>query len=181
MLLFGGVVAHIDLGTELHFLGFDLALVLTRLLGLDSLVVLELTVVHDATYWRLRLRCDLNQVIALIIGDALGLLDRIDPQLRPIIANQATFLNPDSLIEPWFLSCYGAHLLLSLFRCYHARTILYAEKRKTCDHTIAGHTNSCSARLYSYDPSATLRHRTRWKQLASLEISFSRIPCFRCK
>ena len=38
----GGVVAHVDLGTELHFLRLDLALVLAGLLGLDGLIVLEL-------------------------------------------------------------------------------------------------------------------------------------------
>ena len=72
----------------------------------------------------------------------------------------------------------------SFFHCFGAtmhEPFYMLKKRKTCDHTIAGHTNSCLARLYSYDPSATLRRRTRWKQMASLEISFNRIPCFRCK
>ena len=70
MLLLRRVVAHVDLRPELHFLRFDLALVLASLLGLDGLVVLELAVIHDAAHGRFSLRSDLDQVVAFVISDA---------------------------------------------------------------------------------------------------------------
>ena len=91
VLLLGGVVAHVDLRAELHFLGLDLALVLASLLGLDGLVVLELSVVHDAAHRRLGVRGDLDQVEILVIRDALSLRHRVDSQLRSVKADQTAF------------------------------------------------------------------------------------------
>ena len=112
VLLLGGVVAHVDLRAELHFLGFDLVLVLTSLLCLDGLVVLELAVVHDAADRRISLRGDLYQVVAFALCDAQSLRSRVDAQLGSVVADQATFLGPDLVVEPWLLSSYSAHLLL---------------------------------------------------------------------
>ena len=115
VLLLRGVVADVDLRAELHFLGFDLALVLARLLGLDCLVVLELSIVHDAAHGRFSLRSDLDQVVAFVISDALSLLDRVDSHLSSVIGDKTTFLGTDLVVEPWFLGSYRAHLLFLNF------------------------------------------------------------------
>ena len=86
--LLGLVVANVDLGSELHFLDLDLGLVLTSSLGLHGLLVLELTVVHDLADRRLRVGSDLDQVETLIVGDALGIADGEQAELRAIDANQ---------------------------------------------------------------------------------------------
>ena len=66
MLLLRGVVPHVDLRAELHFLGLDLALVLASLLRLDGLIVLELAVIHDAAHGRFRIRGDFNKIKPLV-------------------------------------------------------------------------------------------------------------------
>ena len=73
VLLLRGVVAHVDLRTELHFLGLDLALVLASLLRLDGLIVLELAVIHDAAHGRFRIRGDFNKIKPLVVSNALRL------------------------------------------------------------------------------------------------------------
>ena len=78
MLFLGGVIPDINFGAEFHFLGFDLALILAGLLSFNSLIVLELAIVHNATYRGLCLRRDLYQIVTLVVGDALSLLNRIN-------------------------------------------------------------------------------------------------------
>ena len=142
VLLLGGVIPNINFGAKLHFLSFNLALILASLLCLNGLVILKLAIVHNAANRWLCLRCDLYQIVTLVIGDALRLLNRKNSQLGSVVGNQTAFLNLNGFIEPWFLSCYGAHLLLSSIRCYHAQTQITCCIKKPAHHTIAGHTNT---------------------------------------
>ena len=115
VLLLGRVVAHIDLRAELHFLGLDLALVLARLLGFDCLIVLVLTVIHDAADGRISVRCDLDQVETLFLGDTAGLDRRVDTHLVAVVTDQPAFAHGDLFVEPGLLSSYCAHLLSTCF------------------------------------------------------------------
>ena len=99
MALLGLVVAGVDLGTELHLLDLDLGLVLTSLLGLDRLLVLELAVVHDLADGRLRVGRDLDEVEALLGGDAVGVAHAEQAQLRAVDADQATRASGDFPID----------------------------------------------------------------------------------
>ena len=94
MALLGLVVANVDLGSELHFLNLDLGLVLTSSLGLHGLLVLELTVVHDLADRRLRVGSDLDKV-----GDALGIADGEQTELRAIDANQTARRCSDLVVD----------------------------------------------------------------------------------
>ena len=111
VLLLRGVVTHVDLGTELHFLDLDLGLLLASLLGLDRLVVLELSVVHDAAHGGFSVRRDFDKVQTGLFCDAHGLAGVEDTHLRTVIANQTALASADFFIEPGLLSCYCAHLL----------------------------------------------------------------------
>ena len=110
MLLLRRVVAHVDLRPELHFLRFDLALVLASLLGLDGLVVLELAVIHDAAHGRFRVRRDFHEVEPLVVGHPLGFRRHVNTHLFAIEADQTAFANRDLFVEPRLLSSYRAHL-----------------------------------------------------------------------
>ena len=100
MPLLGLVVTHIDLGSEFHLLDFDPGLVLLRLLGFHGLVILVLAIVHDAADRRLGIRCNLHQVIPLLFSDIQGALDREDPQLLALDADEADLVGPDLIVEP---------------------------------------------------------------------------------
>ena len=110
MLLLGGVVAHVDFRTELHFLRLDLRLVLARLLGLDGLVVLELPVVHDAAHGRRGVRSDLHQIEIHVVSDLLGLVRGIHAHLVPVEIDETALARGDLIVEPGLLSSYRAHL-----------------------------------------------------------------------
>ena len=87
MALLGLVVAHVDLGTELHLLDLDARLVLARLLGLHGLLVLELTVVHHAANRRIGVGRDLDQVETLLVSNALRIADAEETELRAVDAD----------------------------------------------------------------------------------------------
>ena len=110
VLLLGGVVAHVDLRPELHFLNLDLVLVLTSLLGLDGLVVLELPIVHDAAYGRRGVRSDLHQIEIHVVGDLLGLVRGVHAHLVPVEIDETALARDDLVVEPGLLSSYRAHL-----------------------------------------------------------------------
>ena len=110
VLLLGGVVAHVDLRPELHFLRLDLALVLAGLLGLDGLVVLELPVVHDAAHGRRGVRSDLHQIEIHVVSDLLGLVRGIHAHLVPVEIDETALARGDLIVEPGLLSSYRAHL-----------------------------------------------------------------------
>lgn len=97
--LLGLVIAHIDLGSELHFLDLDLGLVLTSLLGLHGLLVLELAVIHDPTHRGIRVGRNLHQVKPLFIGDALRIADAEETELRSIYADQTAGGSGDLVID----------------------------------------------------------------------------------
>ena len=97
--LLGLVVADVDLGTELHLLDLDARLVLARCLGLHGLLVLVLTIVHDAAYGRIGVRSDLDEVEVLLVGDALRVANVEEPQLRAIDTDQAAPRRGDLVID----------------------------------------------------------------------------------
>ena len=97
--LLGLVIAHIDLGSELHFLDLDLGLVLTSLLGLHGLLVLELAVVHDLAHGRLGVGRDLHQVKVLVIGDALRITCVEQTELRSIDADKTNARGTNLIVD----------------------------------------------------------------------------------
>ena len=97
--LLGLVIAHIDLGSELHFLDFDLGLVLTSLLGLHGLLVLELAVIHDLANRRIRVGSDLHQVKVLVIGDALRITCVEQTELRSIDADKTNARGANLIVD----------------------------------------------------------------------------------
>ena len=99
MVLLGRIVAHVNLGPELHFLDLDLDLLLACGLGLAVLFVLELAIVHDLAYRRLRVRSDLHEVEVLLVGNALCVANAEQSKLGAIDANQTASTCGDLVID----------------------------------------------------------------------------------
>ena len=87
--LLGLVIAHVDLGTELHLLDLDACLVLARSLGLAILLVLVLAVVEHLAHRRVRVRRDLHEVKPLLLRNAQRVTHAKQAQLRAVDANKA--------------------------------------------------------------------------------------------
>ena len=87
--LLGLVVAHVNLGTELHLLDLDARLVLARSLGLAILLVLVLAVVEHLAHRRVRVGRDLHEVKPLLLRNAQGVTHAKQAQLRAVNANEA--------------------------------------------------------------------------------------------
>src|SRR5687768_4674571 len=93
------VVVVVDVGAELDLLDLEGLLLLPRLLGLLLLLVEELAEVHDAADRRARGRRHLDQVEALLLGQAQRLVDQDDAQLRSIGVDQAHFAGADRFVD----------------------------------------------------------------------------------
>src|SRR5215831_13052616 len=98
--LLGLVVVLADLRSELDLLDVDLGLVLPRELGLLLLLVAVLPVVHDPGDRRICLRCDLDQVEALVEGVLHRLARRLDAELRAVLVDQPDLRRPDVVVDP---------------------------------------------------------------------------------
>ena len=105
----GGVVAHVDFRTELHFC-LDLRLVLRACLALMAWSYLNPAAVHDAAHRRRGVGSDLDEIEPFVIRDALGLRRRVDAQLLAVEVDQAALAHRDLVVEPRLLSSYCAHL-----------------------------------------------------------------------
>src|SRR5699024_2693674 len=88
----------------------DPRLVLAGLLRLDGLVVLELSVVHDAAHGRFGHRGDLHEVESFAVGDPLGLRRGVNAHLSAVEADKTAFADADLFVEPRLLSSYRAPL-----------------------------------------------------------------------
>ena len=97
--LLGLVIAHVDLGTELHLLDLNARLVLTSRLGFHGLLVLVLTIVHDPADRRIRIGRNLDEVETLLISDTLRIADAEEAQLGAVDTNQATPGRGDLVVD----------------------------------------------------------------------------------
>ena len=111
--LLGLVVAHVDLGAELHLLDLDPCLVLAGGLGLAVLLVLELAIVEHLADRGLRVRRDLDEVETLVARNAQSVAHAEQTKLRAVDANQAARAGSDLLIDArTVVPGYRSHLPL---------------------------------------------------------------------
>jgi hypothetical protein len=96
----GLVVVLGDLRSQLDLPHVHLLLVLAGGLGLLLLLVLVLGVVEDPGDRRLRVGGDLDQVQVAFPGTLEGLGGRDDPDLLPVLVDQAHLRDPDPLVDP---------------------------------------------------------------------------------
>src|SRR5580765_1682008 len=91
VILFGFVVVVVHINAELHFLDYDLLLMLLGLALLFFLLVQEFPVVHDAADGRLRGGRDLNQVQIFLAGHLERFERRQDADLISFVVNHPDF------------------------------------------------------------------------------------------
>jgi len=92
-------VVIIGLRSKLDFFHFDRGGVLASLLGLLGLLVLELSVVHDAANGRHRLGRDLDEIEAFLLCHAKRFVRRQDAELSTIVGDDADLGHTNAPID----------------------------------------------------------------------------------
>src|ERR1019366_4785458 len=102
------VVVLCDLRAELDLADRDLLLMLTRLLLLLRLFVLVLRVVEHAADRRLGLGGDLDEIEVAFGRIAERVVDLHQPDLLPVLTDQANLWNPDAFVDPGRIALWRA-------------------------------------------------------------------------
>jgi len=119
VLQFEVVVMALDLGPHLDFLELHLVLLLLGLACAPVLLVLELSVVHDAAHGRARGGRNLHQIEPLGLGQQQGFPYRQHPDLLSIVPDHADLGDADALIDADFglLDCGNDRHLREMRDC----------------------------------------------------------------
>lgn len=102
MALLGAVVMRVDLRPDLDLLDDRLRLVLARLPGLESRLVLELAEVHELADRRPCRRGDFNEIKVRLLGQPESIGNRDNPDLLARWTYEPDFRYPDTVVDTRF-------------------------------------------------------------------------------
>ncbi len=125
-LALGFVVVGVDLETEPNLFEDRVRLIASSFLGLLSLFVLELAVIHDLGHGRLGIGSNLNQIQVGLLSQAQSVLDADYAYLLALRANKTHLRNADSVIGTGIAD--AGLLLVSRVRVSAARRLPQATR-----------------------------------------------------